>query len=96
MHQYQTQHMEFLWVRYFELIQNVPVKRGWSAGCLDQLQFRQIGQADAFGFVDPAQVLQDCYIIPKFCLGKCRSNTAVAASSCAQNVNDWVGYYASQ
>lgn len=95
-HQYQIRRMEFLWIRHFELIQNVPVGRGWSSGRLDQLRFRRIEQADAFGFVDPARVLRGCHLIPNFFLGKCRSDAATAVSSCAQNVHDWVGYYANR
>lgn len=95
-HQYQKCRMEFLWVRYFDVVQNLPVGRGWTTPCLDQLQFRQIDRVDAFGFVDPAQVLRGCHLIPKFCLGKCHGGDETAVLSCAQDVQDWVGYYANR
>jgi hypothetical protein len=95
-HQYQTHRMDFLWVRYFEVIQNVSVQRGWSTSLLDQLQFHPLNSANAFGFVDPAQVLRGCHIIPRFSMGKWSRDNIVAVSVRANSVQDWVRYYANR
>jgi len=90
-HQYQTHWMDFLWVRYFEVIQ--PNVSGWSTSLLDQLQFHLLDSANAFGFVDPAQVLQECHIIPKFSLRKWSRDNIVVVSVQANSAQDWVRYY---
>lgn len=74
----------------------MAVQKGWSTSCLDQLEFRSLDSAGAFGFVDPAQVLRGCHIIPKFSLGKRNSDDIIAVSVCANSAQDWVQYYANR
>lgn len=78
--------MEFLWVRHFNVVGKGAgtVGRGWSTAHLDQLQFFPVDHQDAFRFVDPGQVIQACYLIPKFVLGKCHINGG-GLSRCANN-----------
>jgi len=89
---YQVRRMEFLWVRYFELIHDVPVKRGWFIARLDELRFHPIDHSDAFGFVDPGQVLRGCHIIPRFFSGECSTGVI----SFVQKPPDWGRYYANR
>ena len=51
-----------------------------------------MASADAFGFVDPADVLRCCHIIPTFTDGKVRPDR-VSLSRNARDGNDWKRYY---
>ena len=82
--------MEFLFVRWFDCPQT-SVQSGWSTGQLDTLVLRESDRGDAFGFVDPAQVLRGCHIIPQFCLGHRR--LGVGRSEYAKDQKDWCKYY---
>jgi len=59
--------MEFLFVRWF----GHHVKRcvGWKARHLYQVSFLD-KNSNAFGFVDPAHVIQAAYLIPAFAADK--------------------------
>ena len=61
--------MEFLWVRWFEPIDALPVQDGWDAHLLDHLRFPAMGHPDAFGFVNPDHVLRAFHAIPRFSTG---------------------------
>ncbi|KAF8221019.1 hypothetical protein L208DRAFT_1536292, partial [Tricholoma matsutake] len=65
---------------------------GWKAHHLDQLSFPPMASEDAFGFVDPSDVLQSCHVIPQFAKGKWHSD-GVALSKCARDGEDWKEYY---
>lgn len=87
---YQTYHMEFLWVRWYE---NTGVTRdGWKNGKLDWVKFPSVAKKDSFGFIDPSEVLRSCHIIPRFREGK-RHIDGKGLSLCAQDSGDWVQYY---
>ena len=58
--------IEFLWVRWFEIIQECL---GWEQRALDTVKFLPMADEDAFGFVDPANVLRACHMIPSFADG---------------------------
>jgi hypothetical protein len=90
--------MEFLWVRYLEVLENVPVQNGWSAARLDRLTFRSMRLDGAFGFVDPEQVIRACHLIPRFCNGKAQPTSicgpsARPLSAFARDHEDWKEYY---
>jgi hypothetical protein len=99
-HQYCTQRMDFLWVRYLKPLDNRPVQKGWTLACLDQLQFSPTDNPDAFGFVDPAQVVRACHLIPKFALGQhvqVNGNLRLGSQSqSAEDSRDWRVYYANR
>lgn len=69
---YHLHHIEFLWVQYFEIMENVSVQKAWSTAQLDidKIKFRPMGANGAFRFVDPNQVIHACHLIPRFCGGK--------------------------
>jgi hypothetical protein len=47
---------------------------------------------DAFGFVDPKDVLRGCHIMPNFAKGK-RHPDGVGISCCAKDNKDYNRYY---
>ena len=86
---YQSQWMEFLWVWCFEVL-------GRSVGLdhttLDSVKFPSMAEVDAFGFIDPADVLRCCHIIPTFVDGQVHPD-GIALSCSARDATDWKWYY---
>ena len=52
---FQSRRIEFLWVRWFEVTQDCSA---WEQHALDTVRFVPMADEDAFGFVDPADVLR--------------------------------------
>lgn len=82
--------MEFLWVRWFGRDPE------WNGGPkhlrLDRVGFVPEGDPDAFGFIDPAQVIRACHLIPAFALNM--TTTLLGPSSARDNPRgDWTNYY---
>lgn len=87
---YEPCRMEFLWVRWYR---EVPeTKTGWESCRLDRVKFLPVSDENAFGFVNPSDVLRACHIIPAFTLGKLHAD-GKGLSHCAQDSSDWVMYY---
>jgi hypothetical protein len=86
---YQPIRMEFLWVRWYELMET---GNGWESRKLDRVRFPSVNEDDAFGFVDPLDVLRSCHIIPAFAWGKLRQD-GMGLSRPARDSSDWVAYY---
>ncbi|KAG6909309.1 hypothetical protein DXG01_001108 [Tephrocybe rancida] len=89
--------LDFVWVRWFEFVDghDVPVASGWSEPNqgLGQLSFPPIlDNSSAFGFVDPADILRACHIIPRFS-SKLRHTDGKGLSGVAQDGKDWCKYY---
>lgn len=72
-----------------------PVEKTKQSLNLDRLSFRSWDTEDAIGFVDPAQVIRGCHIIPAFAAGK-RSPDGTGTSKCARDSDDWNAYYISR
>jgi hypothetical protein len=88
---YRPWQLEFLWVRWLHVEGNI--QSGWKALKLDHVQFPPMtGNADAFGFVDPVDVLQGCHTIPTFSRGQVHPDGNLF-SNLAQDQNDWFVYY---
>ena len=86
---YQARRFEFLWVRWYRYQgQNVR----WRDLKLDILSFPPVTSEDAFGFVDPGNVLRACHIIPAFSRGK-KYPDGVGMSRSANDSQDWSGYF---
>lgn len=77
-------------MQWFELIE-LP-SDSWDNLMLDTLYFILMMEDDALGFVNPADVIQSCHIIPAFAMGKLHPDS-VTMSGCAQDGNDWKQYY---
>ena len=90
---FRSRQIEFLWVRWFEVIQDHSSL--WEQQTLDTVRFLLMTDKDAFGFVDPANVLRGCHVIPAFADGRLHPDGA-ALSSWAGDSDDWKQYYINQ
>jgi hypothetical protein len=88
---YEAKRMEFLWVRWFTHTDDEPVQKGWVRRKLDFLKLQPVTRENAFGFVDPANVLRGVHVIPRFATGM-RADGGVI-SECANDSDDWYQYY---
>jgi hypothetical protein len=87
---YEPHRFEFLWVRWYRTVD--AFRTGWDARKLDRLQFARMAEDDAFGFVDPSDILRSCHIIPAFASGRLHAD-GKGLSHCARDSSDWVAYY---
>jgi hypothetical protein len=87
---YQPHRLEFLWIRWYRNMNTMAT--GWQACKLGRVQFPSMSEDDAFGFLDPSDVLRGCHIVPAFAKGK-RHLDGKGLSCCAQDSSDWVEYY---
>lgn len=83
---YQPVRVEFLWVRWYKLTETGA---GWESHKLDCVRFPPVNEDDAFGFVNPSNVLRTCHLIPAFARGK----VGVGLSRLARDSSDWAAYY---
>ena len=81
--------MEFLWVNWFDL---VDVPAGWEHTTLDHLRFVLITQDDAYGFVDPTNVIRGCHLIPAFSSARIHPD-GIPVSWNVRDEGDWKYYY---
>jgi hypothetical protein len=85
---YNPRRLDFLHIRWFEWISPNPqcgVK-------LDMLRFVPINDENAFDFIDPAEILRGCHLIPTFAKGRPHPDRA-ALSSVAKDCDDRRYYY---
>ena len=87
---YQPRRMDFLWVRWYQRIDSIDA--GWCARRLDCLQFPVVDREDAFGFIDPSDVLRCCHIVPAFSKGMAHTDGRGFSFS-ARDSSDWAAYY---
>ncbi|KAH7904506.1 hypothetical protein BJ138DRAFT_1019068 [Hygrophoropsis aurantiaca] len=87
---YNPRRMEFLWVRWYEIVEEHMA--GWDACQLDRIRFPPMATDGAFGFLDPKDVLRGCHIIPAFADGKVHADGA-GLSHCIHDSEDWKGYF---
>jgi len=88
---YTPRKYEVLWVRWFEHDTTAPAG-SWSHSRLDRLHFPPMARDDAFGFLDPADIVRGCHMIPAFTAGK-RHEDGKGLSLCAMDSGDWRSYY---
>ena len=86
---YQPHRMEYLWVRWY---QSTGVQTGWDSRKLDRIRFFPMSSADAFGFVNPADVLRACHLVPAFAKGRLHID-GIGLSRRAKDSSDWAEYY---
>ena len=86
---YQPRRIKFLWVRWFEAL---DCSAGWEHAALDSVRFPLMAQEDAFGFVDPVDVLRCSHIIPAFTDGQVHPD-GIALSHNARDAANWKRYY---
>jgi hypothetical protein len=90
MRDYEARRFDFLWVRWFEVVD--PSSSGWASSKLDAVRFPPMHRTHSFGFVDPKDVLRGCHILPSFAKGK-RQTNGVGISRCAKDGKDYNLYY---
>ncbi|CDO76813.1 hypothetical protein BN946_scf185033.g10 [Trametes cinnabarina] len=84
--------MEFLFVRWFG--HDPEWSAGWAHRRLEQVGFVPDTDPDAFGFVDPNDVIRACHLIPAFAEGQ--TNSLLGWSKVARrsgDTADWERYY---
>jgi hypothetical protein len=90
MHDFESRRFDFLWVRWFEVVN--PGSSGWSNSKLDSIRFPPMNENRSFGFVDPKDVLRRCHVLPVFAKGK-RQEDGVGISRCAKDGKDYNQYF---
>jgi hypothetical protein len=92
MRDYEARRMDFLWVRWYEVVD--PASSGWGSSKLDSLRFLPINRPNAFGFVDPKDVLRGSHILPNFNFAKGKRHAdGKGVSCCAKDGKDYHRYY---
>jgi hypothetical protein len=87
---YTARRMEFLWVRWFKYDHAQSLT--WTNLRLDQVRFLPMADEEAFGFVDPSDVLRGCHIVPTFVRGRSRVD-GIGLSRLAHDEQDWSQYF---
>lgn len=84
--------MEFLFVRWFGLDDSLKAQGGWKAKKMYQIGFTE-GE-EAFGFIDPADVIRGVHLIPRFSDGRTKQLLGRSFSRLAHEKDeDWVRFY---
>jgi hypothetical protein len=86
---YTPMRMDFLWIRWYEPVDEVSA---WDTSTLDRVNFPPLTNEHSFDFLDPADVLRGCHIIPRFARGQ-RHTDGSGVSACAGDKDDWCEYY---
>jgi hypothetical protein len=87
------QHLEVLWVRWFAPLQNH--KSGMKHVRLPKVAFVEESDTDAFGFLDPGQVIRAAHMIPTFASGRGDSSLRRGKSLARPEgeLDDWEEHY---
>lgn len=87
--------MDVLWVRWFKI--DKAHRAGWKAKRLYRIKFAPAIEDDAFGFLDPNDIIRGSHLIPGFILGlRTRSLDDPASTWDPENKSDWKTYYVNQ
>ncbi len=88
-----VQHMNFLWVRWYG--RDLSYRCGFKAKRLPRLGFVDSSDPGAFGFLDPAEIIRGCHIMPAFHYGQTDEllPPSIALQAHEENL-DYVYYYA--
>jgi hypothetical protein len=94
---YMPKRLDFLWVRWYQYMsRDLGHASGWSTCKLHKVYFPPMSTDNSFGFLDPADVLRGCHIIPDFFEGRRYQNRDGGLSGCANDYSDWKQYYVGQ
>jgi hypothetical protein len=88
------QRMEFLWVRWLGV--DPDHRSGFRHARLPKMGFVPHDDPDAFGFLDPSNVIRGCHLIPAFADGKTSSLMPYQEETFARNpgeLEDWSYFY---
>jgi hypothetical protein len=87
----QPQKMEFLFVRWYG--RDLSHRAGWTARRLHRIGFLTDDDADAYGFLDPNDIVRAIHLIPAFALGDHGDVNMPIGLSSARSYRDWVYFY---
>ena len=87
---YKPRRLDFLWVRWYEV--KCAGTDSWRNSQIPMVAFPPLASESAFGFIDPADVLRACHIIPAFARGQVHDD-GIGLSRCAGDKNDYNAYY---
>lgn len=88
----EPQKMEFLWVRWFG--RDMQHRGGWKSQRLHRVGFVDSDNPEAFGFLDPNEVIRGVHMIPAFAHGHTSDLLAPSiARQAVENDEDWRFYY---
>ncbi|KAG1779850.1 hypothetical protein EV702DRAFT_954890, partial [Suillus placidus] len=79
--------IKFLFVRWYKTIQS----HTWDTHTLGWVRFLPLENPNAFGFMDPGDVLRVCHIIPAFSRRQCDQSNSI--SPLAGDKHNWHEYY---
>ncbi|KAG2751869.1 hypothetical protein P692DRAFT_201683986, partial [Suillus brevipes Sb2] len=87
------QHLEVLWVRWLATLRNH--KGGMTQSRLPKVAFVEESDEDAFGFLDPGQVIRGAHLIPAFASGRGVSALSHGQSlgRLGEELDDWEQHY---
>jgi hypothetical protein len=80
---------DFLWVCWYRVAGHQP---DWLSKRLDVVELAPASNPKSYAFVDPAEVLRACHIIPQFSKGPARPGQS-GVSVCARDKGDWLQYF---
>ncbi|KAI0645610.1 hypothetical protein C8Q79DRAFT_965394 [Trametes meyenii] len=84
--------MEFCFVRWFG--RDVDWEAGWANRRLEQVGFVPDTDPDAFGFIDPEDIIRGCHLIPAFAEGRTKELLGRSRLARPQGESeDWERYY---
>jgi hypothetical protein len=85
--------MEVLWVRWFGRDMSMP--GGFGTRRLHRIGFVPSDDPNAFGFLDPKEVLRGVHLIPSFASGRTSSllGPSIVRTQGSENDEDWVYFY---
>jgi len=86
-----TQEVDILWVRFYEF--DEKYRGGWKARRYYRVHFANSTNEDAFGFLDPQDVLRAVHIIPGFRYGTTRTLPGSLARWGGEGNEDWTYYH---
>ncbi|KAJ7156268.1 hypothetical protein C8R46DRAFT_1004688 [Mycena filopes] len=88
--------MEFLWVRWFG--RDMEHAAGWAAKRLHRVGFLDSSKTEAFGFIDPAEVIRGAHLIPAFHYGRTADllPPSITRHFEAENHEDYCWHYVNQ
>jgi hypothetical protein len=87
--------MDFLWVRWFG--EEIGYRSGFHRARLPKIGFVESTDEFAFSFVDPANAVRGCHLIPAFDAGRSADllpwPRSIARCLNPEDVDDWLNFY---
>ncbi|KAF9642763.1 hypothetical protein BDM02DRAFT_3078692, partial [Thelephora ganbajun] len=86
------QEVDILWVRFYEF--DKKYQAGWKARQYYRIHFTNSANQDAFGFLDPQDVLHAAHILPGFRYGRTRALLPTSSARWkSEDDEDWMYYH---